>query len=298
MDRLRKNTNLNNRLSITWTLLLAGSLLIGVGILLAPDLYAALISFLYPPDKSILFTRSIEPVDFYLGNSYTITVTMSITNNESVDLRGFYYSDQAPTGWAVSTLDVSVNGSLIADYSYEQGAEDEIYTTFTPRRWALEIPQGGGAFSPTHPILASGGTAQIVYAMIVSGGISSDYSIGQDVWAGWLATVPTGTAVFGYQIITSTVTADLGATPTSGPQPLTVDFANLSTGEYDTCAWAFGDGGGSGECNDPSYTYDLAGAYTVTLTVSGLGGSDTESRQRHMSVWQQVIHLPLILRHD
>jgi PKD repeat protein len=76
-----------------------------------------------------------------------------------------------------------------------------------------------------------------------------------------------------------TVNAAFGATPTRGVAPLTVDFSNLSTGDYDTCDWDFGDGGTSDSCLDPSYSYVQTGAFTVTLTVSGLSGSDTLTKQ-------------------
>jgi PKD repeat protein len=93
------------------------------------------------------------------------------------------------------------------------------------------------------------------------------------------------------------VHADFSGTPVNGPEPLTVDFTNLSSGDYDTCAWNFGDGGSTSNCGNPSYEYTAAGVYTVSLTVSGLGGDDTETRQGYISVWRHVTYLPLILNH-
>jgi PKD repeat protein len=69
--------------------------------------------------------------------------------------------------------------------------------------------------------------------------------------------------------------ADFYGTPTSGTEPLTVDFTDQSTGSIDTWSWTFGDGGTSSAQN-PSHTYTSAGTYTVTLTVTGPGGSDDE----------------------
>jgi PKD repeat protein len=80
-----------------------------------------------------------------------------------------------------------------------------------------------------------------------------------------------------------TVFADFVGAPTSGPRSLTVAFTNTSTGDYDTSAWTFGDGGSSSSTN-PSYTYTAAGTYTVTLTVSGLGGSDTHTETSYITV--------------
>jgi len=64
-----------------------------------------------------------------------------------------------------------------------------------------------------------------------------------------------------------------------------VQLTNLSTGDYDTCAWSFGDGGTSSGCGDPAHTYTISGPYTVSLTVSGLGGADTETKVGYITVY-------------
>jgi PKD repeat protein len=92
------------------------------------------------------------------------------------------------------------------------------------------------------------------------------------------------------------VVADFSADPISGRDPLTVTFSNLSTGDYDTCAWDFGDGGNSSECNDPTYTYAATGVYTVTLTVTGLGGSETETKVGYITVGSHQVFLPVLMK--
>ena len=87
-----------------------------------------------------------------------------------------------------------------------------------------------------------------------------------------------------YITVYEAVTADFCGSPASGPPPLTVGFTNLSTGDYDTCAWAFGDGSTSNDCNDPSHTYTAVGVYNVTLAVSGQGGADTLTRTNYITV--------------
>lgn len=260
---------------------------VGIGILLAPRLYAATIAYVYPPDQNILVHRYFEPHDFSaVSSGGAITVTLVVTNSEDVDLRGFYYSDQVPNGWSVNTTGVSVNGTPVADYTYGQGYADEIYTGFTPHRWALELPQGSGIFSPTHPIPASGGTAQIIYTMVVSGGSGSDYSLGHDGWAGWLETDPTGTAVFGYQVVTAPLNADFTADPRSGEVPLGVAFTDTSTGDPTSWAWDFGDDGSISSQQHPTHTYTSAGYYTVTLTITRTdpAGSDTVLKANFITV--------------
>ncbi len=80
------------------------------------------------------------------------------------------------------------------------------------------------------------------------------------------------------------VVADFSGSPTEGPKPHKVDFTNLSSGDYDTCLWEFGDGGSSSDCLDPSYTYLTGGIFTVTLTVSGPGGNDSKSITDYITV--------------
>jgi len=79
-------------------------------------------------------------------------------------------------------------------------------------------------------------------------------------------------------------TACFSGSPTSGDKPLTVNFdASCSSGEITSYSWDFGDGNsGSGET--PSHTYTSEGWYTVSLTVSGPGGSDTETKTNYIHV--------------
>jgi uncharacterized repeat protein (TIGR01451 family) len=249
--------------------LLLGLLAVAIAILAAPHLRAALFAYVYPPDKAVLVNRSIEPDRFFAVRSGdTITVTVVITNNEAVPLRGLYYSDQVPNGWVVNTAKVAVNRALVEDYAYRQGYASQIYAGFTPHRWALEMPQGSPVFSPTHPIPASGGTAQITYTMIVSGSTGGDYVVGYETWAGWLETASAGTAVFGHLGITKTLNADFTVEPRTGSLPLTVQFADLSTGDPTAWAWDFGDESAISSQSHPTHTYALTGTYTVVLTVT------------------------------
>jgi PKD repeat protein len=63
-----------------------------------------------------------------------------------------------------------------------------------------------------------------------------------------------------------------------GNVPLTVRFQNQSSGTITGYQWSFGDGSGSTEIN-PVKTYNTPGLFTVTLTVSGPGGTSNVSQQ-------------------
>jgi PKD repeat protein len=68
--------------------------------------------------------------------------------------------------------------------------------------------------------------------------------------------------------------ANFTANPTNGVAPLPVNFADTSSGAITNRLWDFGDGNTSALAN-PSHTYNNPGAYAVTLTVFGPGGSNT-----------------------
>ena len=63
-----------------------------------------------------------------------------------------------------------------------------------------------------------------------------------------------------------------------------VTFTESSTGGgIEIFAWSFGDDGASNERN-PQHTYDGPGTYTVTLTVGGTCGADTETKTDYVTV--------------
>lgn len=86
--------------------------------------------------------------------------------------------------------------------------------------------------------------------------------------------------------------AEFSAQPVSGKVPLTVNFTDLSTGVTSTRSWQFGDGSGSASQN-PSHTYKSPGKFTVDLSVSGPGGSDTETKTDYIVV-EAVSIIPVL----
>ncbi len=77
--------------------------------------------------------------------------------------------------------------------------------------------------------------------------------------------------------------ADFTGTPTSGTAPLTVDFADLSTGTISQWTWSFGDGITASTANS-THIFTTPGVYTVFLAVSGPSGNDTMVRQSYITV--------------
>ena len=82
-------------------------------------------------------------------------------------------------------------------------------------------------------------------------------------------------------------TANFTANVTSGTAPLTLQFTDTSTGDPTTWFWDFGDGATSTE-RHPVHTYTAPGTYTVSLTVTSAGGSNTMTKMRHVTVTSAV----------
>ncbi|HVR76242.1 MAG TPA: PKD domain-containing protein, partial [Planctomycetota bacterium] len=70
--------------------------------------------------------------------------------------------------------------------------------------------------------------------------------------------------------------ADFVGSTTSGCPPLTVDFADRSTGVFTSWRWTFGDGDVSTEQN-PRHIYTEPGTYTVRLTAQGECGPSVKT---------------------
>ena len=125
------------------------------------------------------------------------------------------------------------------------------------------------------------------------------YTSGDDFWTSWytddtikvrLETDGSQTA-YGFKIDSietrpekpSPPVAAFSASPTLGNTPLKVQFTDKSTGSPTSWKWTFGDGNTSTKQN-PVYTYTKAGTYTVKLTVSNAGGSNTVTKSKYINV--------------
>ncbi len=81
----------------------------------------------------------------------------------------------------------------------------------------------------------------------------------------------------------TTVTADFTASATSGDPGMVVSFTPVTTGTISQWSWDFGDGATS-TAQNPTHTYNLAGSYTVSLTVSGADGTASKSVPNYITV--------------
>ena len=85
--------------------------------------------------------------------------------------------------------------------------------------------------------------------------------------------------------------ADFSGTPITGTAPLNVQFSDTSNpGSSPITAWfwSFGDGQNS-EQPSPSHTYEEAGEYTVSLTVTTAVGSDAATKVEYIGVDAAIV---------
>jgi PKD repeat protein len=77
--------------------------------------------------------------------------------------------------------------------------------------------------------------------------------------------------------------AEFVASSSQGFAPCTLDFTDQSSGTVTSYLWSFGDGATSTSGN-PSHTYTLPGAYSVSLQVKGPFGHNTTSKTDYVVV--------------
>ena len=83
-------------------------------------------------------------------------------------------------------------------------------------------------------------------------------------------------------------TSDFSADPLSGTAPLGIQFTPVTTGPVTGYLWNFGDGKTSTRAY-PVHTYAAADTYTVSLQVTGPGGSNTEVKSDYIIVTPDTI---------
>jgi len=88
-----------------------------------------------------------------------------------------------------------------------------------------------------------------------------------------------------YAATPSAPVADFSVNATSGTAPLAVKFTDTSTNSPTSWAWDFNnDETVDSTEQNPEFTYSSEGTYTVNLTVTNAGGSDSETRSGYITV--------------
>ena len=195
------------------------------------------------------------------SGSYTIVVS-------ACEEAGTYYADlemSIPTQ-SGSTFSGSAEGTMSLD---GDTATEYIQLSGT----ITESGQISG--TTTHTFLGTGGTG--TFTGQLTGDTLSISNTGHDTYGSDCGYVRTMTATREVVIEPDPPSANFSVSTTSGYIPLIVNFTDESSGNITSWNWNFGDGATS-TIQNPSHTYATEGTYSVSLSVSGPDGSDTESK--------------------
>jgi len=146
-------------------------------------------------------------------------------------------------------------------------------STNTPTKWFWSFGDGGVSedSDPTHAYTIDG-----VYTVTLTvTNADGSHSITRANYITSLKSVAPPVAGF----------VSTGAT---GSNPLSVKFVDASTNSPTSWVWSFGDGGSSIEQN-PTHTYTSKGTFTVTMTATNSGGSNTVTKDAYVTVSQDSV---------
>jgi PKD repeat protein len=86
--------------------------------------------------------------------------------------------------------------------------------------------------------------------------------------------------------------ANFTGNPTTITVGSSVSFSDTSTGNPTAWAWTFGDGGTSNTGPNVAHAYNTAGTYSVSLTVTGPGGTNSITKVNYIIVSAATCTVP------
>jgi PKD repeat protein len=210
------------------------------------------------------FTSAVaNPTHVYASaGTYTVSLMVSDGSSSSTTSRTIF----------VSAASVPVAASFGFTPSNPTTAQDVAFTDqstggATSWQWSFGDGTGSSAQNPTKRFTVAG--AYTVNLQVSNGSTQSSASRTVIVSNATPATPP--------------VVASFGWTPSNPSTGQTVSFNDASTGSPASWLWSFGDGTSSSAQN-PTHVYNVAGAYTVSLTASSATSSGSTS---HMIIVAQ-----------
>jgi PKD repeat protein len=228
-------------------------------------------------------TKSCYVTDMPIISFTPVTSTVNTAGSTTYNIT----MDNAPAGLSGYNMYVTLADGSVADITavtYPSWAQ----LTTSPTVPADKVRIGG---VDTNQKIYPGTTGPYTLATITVKGVVSgssaitlsDLTMDDDSGNAITAVLNTGTIIVGSY---SGPTAAFSATPVSGSAPLAVAFdSSTSTGTIATYQWDFDNDGviDSTDAN-PTNTYSALGTYSVKLTVTGPGGSNTLLRNTYITV--------------
>jgi PKD repeat protein len=205
-----------------------------------------------------------SPVHTYtVAGTYTVTLTASNGAGSDTVTRSGYITVSAAAITPVALFHSNTtSGTIPLAVQFLDSSSN------SPTSWAWSFGDGGTSAeqSPEHTYTTAG-TYTVTLTATNAGGSNTVTRAGEIV-VGSVSAVPVAAFI---------------STVESGNAPLIVQFVDSSTNTPTSWVWSFGDGNTSTTQN-PSHTYVTEGVYTVTLTATNSGGSDTETKAGYITV--------------
>ncbi len=202
--------------------------------------------------------------------------------------------DYSPSASGAYSFDVP--SALISYFNYSTSAEIKFLADFTSANWITMLK---GELDNSHPIYYSGTGPQGGHAFVCDGYNTTNqfhFNWGWDGMANGYFAIgslnPIGdtfnldnSAVIRIKPPSSAPLADFVADNVTPPVAGTVNFTDNSTNSPISWSWTF-DGGtpSTSTVQFPTVTYNTAGLYLVSLTVTNGTGSDTKTRSSYINV--------------
>jgi PKD repeat protein len=195
------------------------------------------------------------------------TVTLTSTNSagsNTVSKSNYVTATKQSVAPAASFVSTTTSGSSPFTVQFMDSS------TNTPTSWVWSFGDGSTSTvqAPSHTYVSAG-----TYTVTMT----ATNSAGSDTYT-----------ENGYITVTlSPPVASYTVNGTSGVVPFTVQFTDTSTNSPTTWYWKFGDGGTT-TVQNPEYTYDDVGTYTVTLTATNSAGSNVSAEKKTITVTEYV----------
>lgn len=216
----------------------------------------------------------------YRRDSFRVHRVLADWDDETVDVSFYYHSSDPPDlEVTTNTVDLGVISGLRSIswvcVQNDGGLSFDWTVSGDEESWLAVSPRSG-----TTTVLSSCLDITVDPDGLTDGQIhSGSFTVSRDGAPGDYEVVGIS---FTYQEPVPPV-ASFSGSPTSGDAPLMVNFTDQSTSSPTSWSWSFGDGGTSTEQNS-SHTYTSGGSYTVSLTATNAGGSDTETKVGYITV--------------
>jgi len=241
-----------------------------------------------------------------VGGVVTNISNLTITSSNTLNMAGGFLSaltacEGTVQGFGTVTNDVSISGigmlspfNSLGTLTFAKKLTLSTTTTTTVELGTNSNPtvvEGALTLGGTLNITDGGGFTNGTYTLFTynstlsSGGLT----IGTTPNSNWTYTIDTNSTPHEVNLVVeapaTAPVADFYANPTAGSAPLTVTFTDTSTGSITNRFWSFGDGGTTNTtATSVPYVYQTTGSYQVSLIVSGLGGSNTNTKPNYIVV--------------